>query len=304
MPIKVENNLPARQMLLEENVFVMSEQRAVTQDIRPLKIVILNLMPKKQQTERQLLRLLSNSPLQVEITLLKPSTYEAKNESKAHMLTFYKTFEDIKEERFDGMIITGAPVEQMPFEAVAYWEELKAIMAWTKEQVTSTFHICWGAQAGLYYHYGIDKYRLDKKMFGIFPHRAVKPHSPLLRGFNDSFMVPHSRHTSVSSELILADDRLELMADSEEAGVYIVKSKDNKQIFVTGHSEYEADTLNQEYIRDVKRGLPIAPPKNYFPENDPSKPPVATWRSHAHLLYANWLNYYVYQVTPYKLDKI
>jgi len=303
MPIKVENDLPARQMLLDENIFVMSEKRAATQDIRPLKIVILNLMPKKQQTERQLLRLLSNSPLQVEVTLLKPSSYESKNASKAHMVTFYSTFEQIKANNFDGMIITGAPVEQMPFEEVAYWEELKDIMEWTKANVTSTFHICWGAQAGLYYHYGIDKFALEKKMFGIFPHKTLKEQSPLLRGFNDTFMVPHSRHTSVHREPIVADDRLELMAESDEAGVYIVKSKDNKQIFVTGHSEYEADTLNQEYVRDVNKGLKIEVPKNYFPDDNPDNEPVATWRSHAHLLYANWLNYYVYQVTPYVLEK-
>ena len=303
MPIKVKNDLPAKKSLLEENIFVMSEERASMQDIRPLKIVILNLMPLKQQTERHLLRLLSNSPLQVEITLLKPSSYEPKNESKDHMVTFYASFNQIRENRYDGMIITGAPVEQMSFEEVDYWEELKEIMAWTKTNVTSTFHICWGAQAGLYYHYGINKYTLDKKMFGIFPHKTVKKKSPLLRGFDDDFMVPHSRHTSIQRALIVADDRLELMAESEEAGVYIVKSKDNKQIFVTGHSEYEADTLNQEYKRDLAKGLSIEPPMNYFPNDDSSKVPVDVWRSHAHLLYANWLNYYVYQVTPYVLEK-
>ncbi len=302
MPIKVKSDLPARQMLLDENIFVMSQERADTQDIRPLKIVILNLMPKKQDTERQLLRLLSNSPLQVEITLLKPDSYESKNASKKHMGEFYAVFEDIKAHRFDGMIITGAPVEQMPFEEVAYWSELTRIMEWTKSNVTSTFHICWGAQAGLYYHYGVNKYDLDKKMFGIFPHRIMKEQSPLLRGFNDTFMVPHSRHTSVSKEMILAVDELELMAESDEAGVYIVKSKDNKQIFVTGHSEYEADTLKHEYDRDVNLGLPIELPKNYYPDNDPTKEPVAVWRSHAYLLYANWLNYYVYQETPYMLE--
>ena len=303
MPIKVKNDLPARKSLLEENIFVMSEERASMQDIRPLKIIILNLMPLKQQTERHLLRLLSNSPLQVEVTLLKPSSYEAKNESKDHMVTFYTTFEQVKNNRYDGMIITGAPVEQMPFEEVVYWEELKAIMEWTKTNVTSTFHICWGAQAGLYYHFGIDKYPLDHKMFGIFPHKIVKDQSPLLRGFNDEFMVPHSRHTSIKRERIVEDDRLELMVESDEAGVYIVKSKDNKQIFVTGHSEYEADTLNQEYVRDLNKGLDIKPPQNYFPNDDPSQDPVAIWRSHAHLLYSNWLNYYVYQVTPYVLER-
>ena len=303
MPIKVKSDLPARQSLIDENIFVMEETRAATQDIRPLKILILNLMPLKQQTERQLLRLLSNSPLQVEVTLMKVGSYESKNESKDHMLTFYSTFDDIKHHKYDGMIITGAPVEQMPFEEVAYWDELKDIMAWTTENVTSTFHICWGAQAGLYYHFGIGKYALGSKMFGIFPHKTVKKNSPLLRGFNDEFMVPHSRHTSVHRSLIMADDRLELMAESEEAGVYIVKSRDNKQIFVTGHSEYEAGTLRQEYLRDLNKGLPIDVPKNYFPDDDPEKDPVAIWRSHAALLYANWLNYYVYQVTPYKLEE-
>lgn len=304
MPIKVKNDLPARQSLEDENIFVMRETRAASQDIRPLKIVILNLMPLKQQTERHLLRLLSNSPLQVEVTLMKPMSYESKNESKDHMVAFYSTFEEIKPHKFDGMIITGAPVEQMPFEEVTYWEELKEIMDWTLKNVTSTFHICWGAQAGLYHHFGIDKYPLDKKMFGIFPHRVVKKNSPLLRGFNDEFMVPHSRHTSIHREPILANDQLELMAESDEAGVYIVKSMDNKQIFVTGHSEYEADTLQQEYLRDLSKGLPIEMPKNYYPDNDIDQPPSAVWRSHAHLLYSNWLNYYVYQATPYVLDEV
>lgn len=303
MPIKVKNDLPAKQSLLNENIFVMDDQRAAMQDIRPLKIVILNLMPLKEQTERHLLRLLSNSPLQVEVTLLKPSSYKSKNTSEDHMVAFYSTFGDIKSHKYDGMIITGAPIEQMPFEEVTYWDELTQIMDWTVDHVTSTFHICWGAQAGLYHHYGIGKYPLDEKMFGIFKHKIVKKHSPLLRGFNDTFMVPHSRHTSIHKEPILADDRLELMAESDEAGVYIVKSEDNKQIFVTGHSEYEADTLNQEYTRDLAKGLPIKVPKNYFPDDDPSKEPIAVWRSHAHLLYSNWLNYYVYQVTPYILEE-
>lgn len=302
MPIKVQNHLPAKQELIDENIFVMDEKRATTQDIRPLKIVILNLMPLKQQTERQLLRLLSNTPLQVEVTLLKPSTHKSKNVSEDHMVTFYETFDNIKGHRYDGMIITGAPVEQMPFEEVTYWDELCEIMEWTKENVTSTFHICWGAQAGLYYHYGIDKFDLDEKMFGIFKHKIVKQQSPLLRGVNEEFLAPHSRHTSIHREPILADDRLELMAESEEAGVYIVKSEDNKQIFVTGHSEYEADTLKQEYVRDRDKGLPIKIPVNYFPEDDDSRDPVAIWRSHAYLLYSNWLNYYVYQQTPFNLE--
>lgn len=302
MPIKINNDLPVKQDLLNENIFVMDESRAVSQDIRPLKIVILNLMPLKEQTERQLLRLLSNTPLQVEVTLLKPASYESKNTATEHLVSFYQTFDEIKHHKYDGMIITGAPVEQMPFEEVAYWDELTRIMAWTKTNVTSTFHICWGAQAGLYYHYGIGKYDLDEKMFGIFKHKIVKKHSPLLRGVEDEFYVPHSRHTSIKRDLILADNRLELMAESEEAGVYIVKSEDNKHIFVTGHSEYEALTLNQEYRRDLDKGLPIKMPKNYFPDNDDTKEPLCVWRSHSHLLYSNWLNYYVYQVTPFILE--
>lgn len=302
MPIMVEKNLPAKQALLDENIFVMEDNRAAMQDIRPLKIVILNLMPLKEQTERHLLRLLSNTPLQVDITLLKPDTHTSKNTSKDHMVTFYTTFDAIKEHKYDGMIITGAPIEKLPFEEVTYWDEMTQIMEWTKSNVTSTFHICWGAQAGLYYHYGIDKYDLDEKMFGIFKHKIVKKHSPLLRGVNEEFQVPHSRHTSIRKEPIMANDQLELMAESDEAGVYIVKSVDNKQIFVTGHSEYEADTLNQEYQRDKAKGLPIKVPKNYFPNDDDSMEPSANWRSHAHLLYSNWLNYYVYQVTPFLLD--
>ncbi len=302
MPIKVKNDLPAKQELIDENVFVMDEQRAAMQDIRPLKIIILNLMPLKEQTERHLLRLLSNSPLQVEVTLMKPQSHTSKNTSEAHLDAFYTTFEEIKGHRYDGMIITGAPVEQMPFEEVKYWDELCDIMDWTKSNVTSTFHICWGAQAGLYYHYGIDKFDLDHKMFGIFKHKIVKKQSPLLRGVNDEFYAPHSRHTSIHKEPIVNHPELELMAESDEAGVYIVKSEDNKQIFVTGHSEYEAGTLNQEYVRDKNKGLDIELPKNYFPDDDDTKEPVAFWRSHAHLLYSNWLNYYVYQVTPFVLD--
>lgn len=298
----VKNNLPAKRALLDENIFVMDESRAAMQDIRPLRIAIVNLMPLKEQTERHLLRLLSNSPLQVDVTLLKPKTHKSKNTAEEHMDEFYLTFEDIKGLRFDGMIITGAPVEQMPFEEVSYWSELCDIMEWTKSNVTSTFHICWGAQAGLYYHYGIGKYDIDEKMFGIFKHKIVKEYSPLLRGVNDQFFAPHSRHTSIHREAVIADERLELMAESEEAGVYIVKSKDNKQIFVTGHSEYEADTLKQEYMRDRDKGLPIKMPVNYFPEDNDKNEPVDIWRSHAHLLYSNWLNYYVYQVTPYDLD--
>lgn len=303
MPITINNDLPAKQELLDENIFVMDELRAHSQDIRPLKIVIMNLMPIKDQTERHLLRLLSNSPLQVEITLLAPDTHQSKNTSLDHLISFYTTFDQIKKHKYDGMIITGAPIEQMPFEEVSYWEELKEIMEWTKTNVTSTFHICWGAQAGLYYHYGIDKYKLDDKMFGIFKHKVVKDYSPLLRGFNDEFLVPHSRHTSIHKEPIMANDQLELLAESDEAGVYIVKSVDNKQIFVTGHSEYEAGTLELEYLRDKGKGLDIQIPYNYYPNDDDTQKPVNTWRSHAHLLYANWLNYYVYQVTPFELDE-
>jgi len=303
MPIRVEENLPATKILRDENIFFMTKDRAAHQDIRPLEIVILNLMPLKSQTERHLLRLLSNSPLQLNITLLEMATHTSKNTPLAHMDAFYTTFDQIKKHKYDGMIITGAPIEQMPFEQVTYWPELKEIMAWTRTNVTSTFHICWGAQAGLYYHYGIDKHPLDKKMFGVFKHKIVASHSPLLRGINDEFYAPHSRHTGIDLAKIMANEALELMAKSEEAGVYIVKSQDNKQIFVTGHSEYEADTLKEEYLRDLEKGLKIDPPKNYFNQGDITLPPIAIWRSHAHLLYSNWLNYYVYQVTPYKLEE-
>ncbi len=304
MPIKIDNNLPAKKILQGENIFIMDENRATHQDIRPLQIIILNLMPLKQQTETQILRMLSNSPLQLEITLLNPKTYQSKNTSADHLLAFYTTFEEIKGRKFDGMIITGAPIEQMDFEEVAYWKELTEIMEWTKHNVTSTFHICWGAQAGLYYHYGVKKEALPQKMFGIFKHTIAVDHVPLLRGFDDEFLVPHSRHTTVSREDIINNPNLELITESEESGVYIVVSKDEKQIFVTGHSEYDADTLMQEYFRDKDKGLPIEIPKNYFPnDNEKAKPP-STWRSHAHLLYSNWLNYYVYQMTPYILDQV
>lgn len=304
MPIKIPNDLPAKKILQGENIFIMDEDRALRQDIRPLKIAILNLMPLKQQTETQLLRMLSNSPLQIEITLLNPKTYQSKNTSSDHLLAFYTTFDEVKHQKFDGMIITGAPVEQMEFEEVAYWEELTQIMEWTKTNVTSTFHICWGAQAGLYYHYGIKKIPLDKKMFGVFKHRVLVPHCQLLRGFDDEYYVPHSRHTTVATEDILAHKDLELLTDSEEAGVYIVMAKNGKRIFVTGHSEYDADTLAQEYHRDKAKGLDIQMPKDYYPNDDETKEPPAKWRSHAHLLYSNWLNYYVYQATPYIIDQV
>jgi len=304
MPIKVPNELPAVKTLADENIFVMTDTRAITQDIRPLKILILNLMPNKTTTETQLSRLLGNSPLQVEIELLHTKSHVSKHTSKEYLLSFYKTFDDIKHRNFDGMIITGAPVEKMPFEEVSYWEELCEIMEWSKKHVTSTFHICWGAQAGLYYHYGINKCDLPQKMFGVFEHTADYKRSILLRGFDDRFMVPHSRHTTVKREDIEKDDRLKILASSEEAGVYIVSTEGGKQIFVTGHSEYDANTLKSEYDRDVNAGLEIAIPKNYFEDNDPQKEPVVTWRSHANLLYTNWLNYFVYQTTPYDINDI
>lgn len=300
MPIKIPNDLPAFQILGNENIFVMDEDRAVHQDIRELEIVILNLMPNKEVTETQLMRFLGNSPLQTEITLLHPKTHESKNTSKEYLQSFYQTFEDIKHRKFDGMIITGAPIEHLPFEEVTYWEELTEIMEWTKEHVTSTFHICWGAQAGLYYHYGIEKYPLKEKMFGNFRHYICKEHTELLRGFDEEFYAPQSRHTEVKREDILLVPELEIFADSEESGVYVVVSKDKKHVFVTGHSEYDRYTLRDEYFRDRNKGLDIQIPKNYFPQDDPSKEPAFTWRSHASLLYSNWLNYYVYQITPYK----
>ena len=304
MPIRIPNELPATKTLAEENIFVMTETRAQTQDIRPLQIAVLNLMPTKIDTETQLSRLLGNSPLQVELTLLHTKTHKSKNTSEEHLLAFYKTFDDVKDKKFDGLIITGAPVEQMEFEKVEYWEELCEIMEWTKTHVHSTFHICWGAQAALYYHYGIPKYALDKKVFGVFPHKVVRKSSILFRGFDDEFMVPHSRHTTVKKSDIQACPKLKILAESEEAGVYAVSIKDGKQIFITGHSEYDAETLNKEYVRDKNAGLPIEVPKNYFPNDDDSKPPKVTWRSHANLLFSNWLNYFVYQTTPYNLDEI
>ena len=282
----------------------MTETRAITQDIRPLKILLLNLMPKKIETETQLSRLLGNSPLQVDLELIHTKSHKSKNTSAEHMLAFYKTFDDVKDRTFDGMIITGAPVEQIEFEEVEYWEELCEIMEWTKTHVNSTFHICWGAQAGLYYHFGINKKPLEKKMFGVFPHKVDYKKSILFRGFDDVFMVPHSRHTTVDIEDVKKVKELKILSTSKEAGLYAVSSKNGKQIFITGHSEYDADTLMNEYLRDVSQGLPIEVPKNYFKDNDPKKKPVVTWRSHANLLYSNWLNYFVYQTTPYDIEKI
>lgn len=304
MPIKIPNELPAVKTLNEENIFVMTHTRAVNQDIRPLKILILNLMPKKIETETQLSRLLGNSPLQVEIELIHTRSHESKNTSQAHMLSFYKVFDDIKNETFDGMIITGAPVEHLEFEEVEYWDELCEIMEWSKTHVWSTFHICWGAQAALYYHYGIKKYKLDKKLFGVFKHKADYKRAILLRGFDDEFYVPHSRHTTVKREDVEKIPELKILASSDEAGLYAVMTPQGRQIFITGHSEYDGDTLMHEYLRDVTLGRDIDVPKNYFPGDDPTKEPIVNWRSHANLLYSNWLNYFVYQTTPYDITKI
>ena len=304
MPIRIPNDLPAVKTLLNENIFVMPEQRAVTQDIRPLKILLLNLMPNKIATETQLSRLLGNTPLQVELELIHTSSYHSKNTSSEHLLAFYKTFDDVKDQKFDGMIITGAPVEKMEFEEVEYWNELCELMEWTKTHVHSTFHICWGAQAGLYYHYGIGKYPLESKLFGVFEHTADYKNSMLLRGFDDKFFVPHSRHTTVKREDIEKVPALKIVASSEKAGIYALLTENGKQVFITGHSEYDANTLKDEYLRDISRGDPIDIPENYFPDNDPEKEPQVTWRSHAHLLYSNWLNYFVYQTTPYDISKI
>ncbi|MBQ4119717.1 MAG: homoserine O-succinyltransferase [Clostridia bacterium] len=304
MPIRIPNDLPAVKTLNDENIFVMTETRAITQDIRPLKILLLNLMPKKIETETQLSRLLGNSPLQVELELIHTKSHLSKNTPQEHMLAFYKTFDDVKHRTFDGMIITGAPVELMPFCEVEYWEELCEIMEWTKTHVHSTFHICWGAQAGLYYHFGIDKKVLPAKMFGVFPHTVDYKKSILFRGFDDVFMVPHSRHTTIDDEKVKKCKKLKILASSEEAGIYALATKNGKQIFITGHSEYDAETLANEYFRDLSQGKPIDIPKNYFPENNPENKPVVSWRSHANLLYSNWLNYFVYQTTPYDIEKI
>ncbi len=304
MPIKIPDSLPASRVLDQENIFVMTEHRALHQDIRPLKIVILNLMPKKIETETQLLRLLGNSPLQVDIELLQTESYTSKNTPSEHLFKFYKTFREIRDERFDGMIITGAPVELLAFEQVEYWKELCEIMEWSKTSVYSTLHICWGAQAGLYYHYGIHKYQLDQKMFGIFQHRLLLENHPITRGFDELFDVPHSRHTTVKRREIDRIPELEILASSDRAGVYMVGRRDGRQFFITGHSEYDRETLGNEYFRDLQKGLPINMPDHYFPHNDPSQKPVFTWRGHANLLFCNWLNYYVYQATPYDLDEL
>ena len=303
MPIKIPNKLPATKTLNDENIFVMTETRAITQDMRPLRILMLNLMPTKVVTETQIARLIGNTPLQVELELLQTS-HIPKNTSEEHMLAFYKRFEEVKDQRFDGMIITGAPVEQIEFEEVEYWDELTEIMEWSKTHVYSTFHICWGAQAGLYYHYGIKKVPLKKKLFGVFPHEVEYKRSILFRGFDDEFMIPHSRHTTVRREDIEAVPELNILSSSKEAGVFVVTVKEGRQVFVTGHAEYDADTLRREYLRDKEAGLEIDVPKNYFPDDDDTKEPIVTWRSAANLLYSNWLNYFVYQTTPYDLNEI
>ena len=304
MPIKIPNDLPAVKTLLGENIFVMTEKRALTQDIRPLKLLILNLMPKKIETETQLARVLGNTPLQVEMELIRTKTHVSKNVAEEHLLAFYKTFDEVKDKHFDGMIITGAPVEMLAFEEVEYWQELCEIMEWSKTHVHSTFHICWGAQAGLYYHYGIQKKLMSEKLFGVFPHKLDYRNSMLFRGYDDVFMVPQSRHTTVERSDIEKIDELPILASSEDTGVYAIKTKSGRQIFITGHSEYDADTLKNEYLRDLSQGKPISIPKNYFPNDDPEKEPIVSWRSHANLLYSNWLNYFVYQTTPYDIDTV
>ncbi len=304
MPIKIPNELPATKTLTDENIFVMTETRAMTQDIRPLQILLLNLMPTKIDTETQLARLLGNTPLQVELELIHTRSHQSKNTPQEHLLSFYKTFDEVCHRNFDGLIITGAPVEQLPFEEVEYWDELCRIMECSKTHVHSTFHICWGAQAALYYHFGIQKYPLQEKLFGIFEHHVVRKSSILFRGFDDTFYVPHSRHTSVHMDEIERVPELKVLACSPIAGLYAASTENGKQVFITGHSEYDADTLKKEYFRDKNLGLPIHVPDNYFPNDDDTKEPIVRWRSHANLLYANWLNYMVYQSTPYELDKL
>lgn len=304
MPIMIPNGLPAAKTLADENIFVMNETRAVTQDIRPLQILVLNLMPTKIATETQLSRLLGNTPLQVELELIHTDSHESKNTSREHLLKFYQTFEDVRDRWFDGLIITGAPVEQMPFEQVEYWPELCRIMEWSRTHVHSTFHICWGAQAGLYYHWGVPKYMMEKKLSGVYRHRVVHKNSILFRGFDDTFMVPHSRYTTVRREDILAHPEMKILAESDEAGVYAISTHGGRQIFITGHSEYDADTLEKEYLRDKAAGLHPDVPCNYYPDDDDTRAPICSWRSSANLLYCNWLNYFVYQATPYDLNSV
>ncbi len=304
MPININMDLPAAKTLAQEGIFVMPQDRAALQDIRPLRIAILNIMPTKERTEAQLMRLLANSPLQVEIVLLHPATHTSKNTSIEHLEEFYKTFEDVKHQHFDGLIITGAPVEQMPFEQVSYWRELEEIMAWSLHNVYATMHICWAAQAGLYYHYGIEKYPLSEKLTGIFRHTKAETYKPILRGFDDVFWAPHSRYTEVRGEDILAHPKLEILCEGEKSGVYIVSAKHGRQLFVTGHPEYTKNTLRMEYERDMAKGLDIAPPEDYFTDGEPENEVVVKWRGHANLLFNNWLNYYVYQETPFDIAAI
>ena len=301
MLIQIPNDLPAAETLKNENIFVMNQTRAQTQHIRPLEIVLLNLMPTKIVTETQLSRVLGNTPLQVHLELMMISSHKSKNTPEEHLLSFYKTFDELKERKFDGMVITGAPVENLPFEEVDYWDELVRIMEWSKTHVHSTFHICWAAQAGLYYHYGIQKHPLPEKLFGVYPHHADYKRAILLRGFDDTFWAPHSRHTTIDRADVEAVPGLKILASSEEAGVYIIMNKEGRQIFVTGHSEYDPDTLEREYLRDKAQGLPIHVPVNYYPNDDDTKPPIVRWRGHGNLLYSNWLNYFVYQTTPYDI---
>lgn len=301
MPIQIPNDLPAAETLKNENIFVMNQTRAQTQHIRPLEIVLLNLMPTKIVTETQLSRVLGNTPLQVHLELMMVSSHKSKNTPEEHLLSFYKTFDELKERKFDGMVITGAPVENLPFEEVDYWDELVRIMEWSKTHVHSTFHICWAAQAGLYYHYGIQKHPLPEKLFGVYRHHADYKLAILLRGFDDTFWAPHSRHTTIDRADVEAVPGLKILASSEEAGVYIIMNKEGRQIFVTGHSEYDPDTLEREYLRDKAQGLPIHVPVNYYPNDDDTKPPIVRWRGHGNLLYSNWLNYFVYQTTPYDI---
>lgn len=301
MPIRVQNDLPVKEILESENIFVMDEHRAMHQDIRPIKIGLLNLMPLKEDTELQILRSLSNTPLQVDVTFVMVSSHEAKNTPTSHLNQFYNRFDEIRDERFDGFIITGAPVEQIPFEEVDYWEELKQIMEWTKTHVTSTLHLCWGAQAGMYYHFGIDKKPLPEKAFGLFWHKVLNRKIPLVRGFDDCFLAPHSRHTEVPMDAVRADERITVLAESDEVGLFLAMADDGRQIFVMGHPEYDRVTLDGEYKRDLSKGLEIAMPKNYYPDDDPEKTPLLKWRATANNLYTNWLNYYVYQATPYDM---
>ena len=304
MPIKIPNTLPAAKTLASENIFVMTETRALTQDIRPLRILILNLMPTKVETETQLARLLGNTPLQVEIELMHTASHMSKNTSAEHLFSFYKTFDEVKDQRFDGMIVTGAPVEHLEFEEVEYWQELCGIFEWSKTHVHSTFHICWGAQAGLYYHFGIKKHLLPKKLFGVFPHTVDYKNPILFRGFDDVFYVPHSRNSTVDPADVESCPELKVLATSKQAGVFACMTNEGKQIFITGHAEYDPDTLAREYLRDKAKGLDISVPENYFPNDDDTKQPVVKWRAHANLLYSNWLNYFVYQTTPYDVAKI